>query len=73
MGKGKAAILRKLKEHLTQAQQRMKLADKGKTEREFAVNDWVYLRLQPYKQTTLALHENMKLALRFYGPYQVIE
>lgn len=48
-------------------------ADEGRSEREFAVGDWVFLRLQPYKQTTIALQRNMKLAPRFYGPYQVLE
>lgn len=62
-----------LKENLHQAQNRMKhYADKLRTEREFAVGDWVYLRLQPYRQTSLALQRNMKLAPRFYGPFQVL-
>lgn len=67
-------IIRKLREHLSQAQQRMvHYANKGRSEREFGVGDWVFLRLQPYKQTTVALHRNMKLAPRFFGPYQVQE
>ncbi|KAF7112459.1 hypothetical protein RHSIM_RhsimUnG0227300 [Rhododendron simsii] len=70
----RAAIIKHLKEHLSQAQHRMKhYADKGRSEREFTVGDWVFLRLQPYKQVTVALHKNMKLAPRFYGPYQVLE
>lgn len=37
-----------LKEHLQQAQNRMKLqADKNRTEREFTEGDWVYLRCNP--------------------------
>lgn len=31
------------------------------------------MRLQPYRQTTLALHRNMKLAPKFYGPFQIIQ
>ncbi|KAF7144954.1 hypothetical protein RHSIM_Rhsim04G0143300 [Rhododendron simsii] len=70
----RAAIIKHLREHLSQAQHRMKhYADKGRSEREFAVGDWVFHRLQPYKQTTVALQRNMKLAPRFYGPYQVLE
>lgn len=62
-----------LRENLHQAQNRMKhYADKLRTEREFAVGDWVYLRLQPYRQTSLSLQRNLKLALRFYGPFQVL-
>ena len=37
-----------LKHNLLAAQERMKLfIDKHRIEREFAVGDWVYLRLQP--------------------------
>ena len=36
------------------AQERMKVAnDKHKTMREFAIGDWVYLKLPPYKQMSL--------------------
>lgn len=69
----RAAILRMLRENLQQAQNRMKhYADRLRTEREFDVGDWVYLRLQSYRQTSLALQRNMKLAPRFYGPFQVL-
>ena len=47
-------------------------ANKLRTEREFAVRDWVYLRLQPYRQSSLALQRSMKLSPRFYGPFQVL-
>ena len=49
------------------------LTDKGRTDRVFKVGDWVYLRLQPYRQTTVALKRNMKLAAKSYGLYKVIE
>ncbi|PSS36078.1 Endonuclease [Actinidia chinensis var. chinensis] len=71
--KERADILRMLKENLQQAQHRMKhFANKLRTEREFAIGDWVYLRLQPYRQSSLALQRSMKLSPRFYGPFQVI-
>lgn len=55
-----------LKENLLQAQSRMKkMADKLRSERSFEVGDWVYLRLQPFKQTSLALGVNRKLAPQF--------
>jgi hypothetical protein len=61
-----------LKEGLVQAQSRMKqYADKNRTEREFQVGDWVYLRLQPYRQASVAIRRNLKLAPRFFGPYLV--
>ena len=44
-------ILTLLKQNLVDAQARMKRqSDLHKTERVFKVGDWVYLRLQPYKQ-----------------------
>lgn len=48
-------------------------ADKRRTEREFVVGDWVYLKLQPYRQTSLALRRNLKLSSKYYGPYLILE
>jgi len=63
-----------LKENLAKAQNRMKMyADKKRTEREFEVGDWVFLKLQPYRQTSIAVRRSLKLASKFYGPYQVIQ
>lgn len=39
---------------------------------EFAVGDTVFLKLRPYKQTTVATKQNEKLAPRFFGPFEVI-
>ena len=41
-------------------------------ERQFQVNDLVYLRLQTYKQTTIKGKGSENLKQRFYGPYKVI-
>jgi hypothetical protein len=65
-------ILQLLKENLTVARNRMKQqADQNRTEREFEVGDWVFVRLQPYKQLSLKQHGKNKLAPKFYGPYQI--
>ena len=41
-----------LKHNLNVAQERMKwFVDKKRVDRSFEVGDWVYLRLQPYKQS----------------------
>ena len=62
-----------LKFNLKKAQDRMKSqADKHRSEREFAINDWVYLKLQPYRQTTIRKEKQNKLSSKFYGPFQVI-
>lgn len=65
---------RLIKQHLLRAQQRMKSqADKHRSERVFAVGDFVYLKLQPYVQASLAPHSNQKLAFKFFGPYKILE
>ncbi|GJZ05333.1 retrotransposon-related protein [Tanacetum coccineum] len=55
------------------AQDRMKSqANKHRTEREFAVNDWIYLKVQPYRQVTIEKGKQYKISSKFYGPFQVI-
>ena len=67
-------VVKDLRCQLQQAQARMKTVyDQGRVEREFVVGDWLYLRLQPYRKTSLALRQSHKLSLRFYGPYRVLE
>ncbi|TXG51682.1 hypothetical protein EZV62_024206 [Acer yangbiense] len=54
-----------LKEALLQAQAQMKFyASRRRSKRVFEVGKWVYLRLQPYRQSTMALLRNLKLAPR---------
>lgn len=58
---------------LRKVQESMKLtADKHRRDLSFAVGDWVYVRLRPYRQTSLAPSYN-KLGKRFYRPFEVIE
>jgi hypothetical protein len=45
--------------------------DQHRTEREFKVGEWVFVRLQPYKQLSLKHQGKNKLAPKFYGPYQI--
>lgn len=66
-------ILHSLKENLQQAQNQQKMyADRHRTERVFGVDDMVYVRLQPYRKSTLNGNGVEKLKLRFYGPYKVL-
>uniref|UniRef100_A0A2N9H8H7 RNA-directed DNA polymerase n=1 Tax=Fagus sylvatica TaxID=28930 RepID=A0A2N9H8H7_FAGSY len=65
-------ILQLLKENLVVAQNRMKTnADKHRREQEFDVGQWVYLKLQPFRQNSVRDRGKMKLSPRFYGPYQL--
>jgi hypothetical protein len=67
------AILRTLKENLVMAQNRIKQqADQGRSERQFAKGDQVFLRLQPYKQNSLKADHCQKLAPKFYSPYTIL-
>jgi transposase InsO family protein len=56
-----------LKLHLNRAQHRMKVqADKKRTERSFQVGDSVFLKLQPYMQSSVAQRSNHKLSFKFF-------
>ena len=47
-------------------------SDKSRSEHQFKVGDWVFLKLQPYVQSSLTVRSNQKLAFRFFGPYRVL-
>jgi hypothetical protein len=49
-----------------------KYADKHRKERTFEIGDMVYLKIQPYRHTSLSIHRSLKLHSKFYGPYQVL-
>ncbi|XP_059068636.1 uncharacterized protein LOC131859112 [Cryptomeria japonica] len=66
-------ILKALKENLQCAQNQQKIyADKRRVKRHFEGGDLVYLRLQPYRQSSLKRSGVEKLKPRFYGPYPVV-
>ncbi|XP_059277948.1 uncharacterized protein LOC132032198 [Lycium ferocissimum] len=63
--------LQLMKHHLMRAQLRMKQqADSHRSDRNFEVGDWVYFKVQPYRQVSIATHPYHKLAAKFYGPFQ---
>ena len=60
-----------LTRRLQRAQELMKTtADRHRRDLSFEVGDWVYVRLRPYRQTSIA-PKYSKLAKRFYGPFQI--
>ncbi|XP_059068173.1 uncharacterized protein LOC131858745 [Cryptomeria japonica] len=66
-------VMRSLRENLQQAQNQQKMyADRHRIERAFEVDDMVFLRLQPYRQSTLKRGGAEKLKPRFYGPYRAL-
>jgi hypothetical protein len=64
-----------LKDNLVTSQNRMKQqADQHRSERSFEEGDWVFLRLQPYKQMSLKqLNKDNKLSPKYYGPYKALQ
>ena len=68
------AAVKMLKFYLQWAQNRIKQqADKKHTDRQFNVGDLVYVKLQPYRQTTVANKRCLKLSAKFFGPYQILD
>jgi hypothetical protein len=48
-------------------------ADKHCSQRSFSVGDLVFLKLQPYVQSSMVRHAHHKLVFRFFGPFRVLE
>ncbi|GKD83481.1 hypothetical protein Tco_1350320 [Tanacetum coccineum] len=48
-------------------------ANRKRRDVEFNTGDMVLVKLQPYRQVTLAKRYSNKLAKRYYGPFKVLE
>lgn len=63
-----------LKEAIELAQNRYKqYADRQRQDATLQVGDSVFLKLQPYRQLSVAVRRHLKLAHKYYGPYKVVE
>jgi hypothetical protein len=66
-------ILKFLKESLQTTHNRQKMsAYMHRIEHNFEVGDLVFLRLQPYRQSSLKKSGAEKLKPRFFGPYKIM-
>jgi Chromo (CHRromatin Organisation MOdifier) domain len=63
-----------MRDQLLKAHARMKKWDNLKrSERKFGVGDWVYLKVQPYRQVTIqGKGHHHKLKSKFYGPFEML-
>lgn len=62
-----------IRQHLLRAKACMvKSANMKRSERQFNIGDRVFLKLQPYVQSSVAACASHKLSFKFFGPYQVI-
>ncbi|CAH9095864.1 unnamed protein product [Cuscuta epithymum] len=67
-------IMHVLKESLRQAQHRMvQKANKHRREVVFQEGDLVLLKLQSFRQNSVAHRQSFKLAKRYFGPFRVLE
>lgn len=68
-----AEISKILKFNLNRARNRMvQQANLKRSDKTFEVGDWVYLKIQPYRQITIRGWGSQKLAHRFYGPFRIL-
>ena len=47
------------------------LADRHKSERQFQIGDMVFLKLQPYRQTSVERREVPKFVAKYYGLFRI--
>ena len=67
-------ISKSLHQNLLQEKIRMKkYADLRRTDKSFIVGNMVYLKIQPYRETTLGLRNALKLSSKYYEPFKILK
>lgn len=66
--------IKMLKNNLCKAHNRMQqLANKKRSERSFDEGDWVYLKLQQYRQSSVHSRQDPNLETKYFGPYLILK
>jgi hypothetical protein len=67
-------LISKLRRNLLKAQEKMKFyVDKKRSSVTYNPDQFVYVRLRPYRQTSVTNHIYSKFSKRFYGPYRILD
>lgn len=51
----------------------VKYANRKRRPGDIKVDDWVFLKIRPHRQTSMATRLHPKLATRFFGPFKVLQ
>lgn len=67
-------IQNELEANLTRAQTRMKkCADSNQLDKNFEVDQWVWVKFHAYRQQFSARRLNFKLSKRYFGAFRILE